>query len=311
MRFKGKFYIGAATLLLLLTVFGCKQSLQNGKWRPYNEQVELKERLLRKDLKLVMRETVTVDQNDSIESHYVSARNYYDQNGFDTLAIEMDPSGKIHKQTRNIYSDTLLKIIDIIESDGYTNRTEFQYNERGHKIADLMFKRGDSLMQREYEVDEYGNELVVHLFKFRDRKKFRLVTKRNAKHEPQEVTEFEGDKANWTEVYDIKDTIWVIKRRNAEGKLQSDYEMGFDDKGRVTRMINKDEEGLQRMKITFTYNEKGQVIEEQYWSPNGQPTQRTTYAYRPDGLKSEQKFYTPQLALPFVINYNYVFLKSN
>ncbi len=293
--------------LLFVGIAGCNQAHQPKKWRMYKEVVDIKERLQRKRLKVAVRETHSVDQGDSLLPWFLSGQNFYDESGFDTLALEFDAKGQILKKTRNIYKDSLLMVNIVQESSGYHSRTEFQYNEQGHKVSDLMFKRGDSLMRRDYTLDKNGNETTVHLFKFRDRSKFKLETKRNAKGEPVKVTEFQDGKANWSEVYDIQDTLWIIKRTRADGKLQSDYQMGFNADGQVTRMVNKDDEGKTRMKVTFSYGENGQVAEEKYWTPQGIVTQRSTFKYDENGLLSETAFHSKSVSFPIVTKHSYKF----
>lgn len=295
--------------LLFVAMSGCKQSQRPGKWRMYKEVVDMEERLLRKRLHVAVRETQSQDQADSLQAWFISGKNFYDAEGFDTLTLDYDAKGNILKTTRNVYKDSLLMLSTVQESDGYSSRTEFQYNEKGQKISDLTFKRGDSLMKRDYILDKNGNEVTVHLFKFRDRSKFKLVTKRNAKSEPVEVTEFQEDKANWTEVYDIKDTLWIIKRTRADGKLQSDYRMGFNEKGQIERMVNMDEQGKIRMKVTFAYDDKGQVAEESYWTPQGVVSQRSTFKYDDKGLLIETAFHSQSVNFPIVTKHSYTFRK--
>jgi hypothetical protein len=303
-----------ALIALSLCIAACKPSensgkAKSGKWLPYPEQKAFEEQQLRASLKVEKREGMSNVLKDTVETWYPSELSLYNQYGQITLSQLMDSEGKVTKETKYEYRDSLLIKEIIKESSGYSSAMEYGYNEKGQKISELMFQRGDSVLRRSYVVDANGNEMEVELLKFRDGAKFKLETQRNEKGEPIHVKELQDGVPNWTEVYEISDSLWRIKRSDAQNHVQGDYEMRFDQNQAITQMINRDESGKIRISIVYTNDAQGRNLKEQYFGGQGQAMQASEFRYNDQGLLVERTFSSPTSPQKTITRYTYSFRK--
>jgi hypothetical protein len=300
-----------AILACMLLLGACKtseSSAKPGKWIPYTEQTLLKERQLRAQLKVEKREAMSSMMTDSGEVWYPSEVTRYNTFGQPTLSQLLDASGVVTKETRSTYQDSLLTREVITEASGYSSSMDYKYNALHQKVEELIMQRGDSLLKRSYKLDEYGNEMEVQLERYREHAHLQLMTKRDPLGQPISVTELQDGKPNWTETYQITDTLWRIKRTDGQNKVQGDYEMHIANDA-VTQMINRGPDGKTRMSIFYTNDAQGRVIKEQYVGMQGQPMQGTEFKYDAQGLPSERILISPTVAEKLVTRYTYTFRK--
>jgi YD repeat-containing protein len=316
MRRFSVFSYGTGVLCLcLLFVFGCKEtsSLGNkekpGKWLPYNEKSALAEQHLRAKLNVERREARTNTLSDSGEVWFASEITLYNRYGQPTLSQEMDQSGKIVKETRSDYRDSLLVRQAVTEASGYSSAIEFTYNPQQQKIGELLFQRGDSVLRRTYTLDVLGNEMEVSLLKFRDGSTFKLLTQRDEMGRPTTVKELQAAKTNWSETYTLSDSLWRIKRVDSTGKLQSDYEMRFDANGSIIRMVNRTPDGKTRLRVEYQNDAQGRPVKESFFGGNDQPFQTYEYRYNEEGLLIERKLIAPNQPFALTTQYSYFYRK--
>jgi hypothetical protein len=300
-----------AALICALLLVGCKasESQKLGKWLTYAEKAALEEQQLRKELKVEKREAMTNQVTDSGETWFPSEVILYNTYGMPTLNQSLDATGKVTKETRSTNKDSLIIAEEITEATGYTSKLTYGYNAQGQKIKEVFFQRGDSILKREYKLDALGNEMEVNLLKFRDGAKFQLLTKRDNLGRPDTVREMQEGKANWTEAYELTDSLWRIQRWDAENKLQSDYEMRFDANGAIRQMINRNPDGQVRMSIVHTNDKSGRPLKDQFMGAQGKPMQSTTYKYDDKGLLIERTMEIPGQAAGVVTKYTYSYRK--
>lgn len=297
-------------LVLALVLPSCKESAGSSKkrltkWLPYAEQAVLDENALRARLRVDRREAQTNSPGDSAITWFRSETTVYNKYGQPTLAQEYDELGNIVKETRSDYQDSLIVRQAVNEKSGYSSAIQMTYNAAKHKVSELLFQRGDSILRREYKVDDLGNELEVSLIRYRDSSRFKLVTERDDLGRPVNVKEVQGDKTNWTETYAISDSLWRILRKDASGKVQSDYEMRFDKEGRILSMINRNPDGKARIQVDYAYDAKGHPVTESYTGGNGQPMQKMEFQYDEKGLIAERRLIVPNQ--PFVLTTKYTY----
>jgi hypothetical protein len=304
-------WIALVTCCLLLGA--CKSqdaaAAKPGKWMNYAEITASKEQQLRRMLKVEQRDGMSSAVTDTGEVWYPSEITQYNIYGLPTLSQLMDQSGVVTKETRYEYQDSLVVREYVKESTGYSAALHFKYNEKGQKIEELMFQRGDSALRRTYTLDALGNEIAVDLYKFRDHAFLKLLTTRDAMGRPVDVQEMQNGKANWTEKYAMSDSVWRIKRSDANGTLQSDYEMHFDAQRSISKMVNRDPEGKTRMRVDFTNDAQGRVIQDQFYGAQDQPLQGTRSRYNDQGLLVERILTTPTQTLPIKTKLTYSFRK--
>lgn len=306
--------IAAFVLGVMLLLPACKESAGSSKkrltkWLPYAEQAVLDENALRARLKVDRREAQTNSPGDSAVKWFRSETTVYNKYGQPTLAQEFDELGNIVKETRSDYQDSLLVRQAVNEKSGYSSAIQMTYDAAKHKVSELLFQRGDSILRREYKVDDLGNELEVGLIRYRDSSRFKLVTERDDLGRPINVKEVQGEKTNWTETYAITDSLWRILRKDASGKIQSDYEMRFDKEGRILRMINRNPDGKARIQVDYAYDAKGHLLNESYTGANGQPMQRMEFQYDEKGLITERRLIVPNQPFVLTTRYSYTFKK--
>jgi hypothetical protein len=299
--------------LLALMVLGCKEKAgvanasKPGKWIPYNEKTAAADQTLRSKLKLERREAKSNSLSDSGEVWFNSEVVLYNEFGQEVLKQETDITGKILKETRNDYRDSLLVRQAINEASGYSSAIQYTYDDKGLKIGELLFQRGDSVMRRWYTHDQYGNETEVRLLKMRDSSQFKLITGRDSLGRPATVKETKGEATNWSEIYVLTDTLWRIKRTNGDGKLQSDYEMRFDKNGGMIRMKHLDAEGKLRLQVDYVNDANGRPTKETFFGGNGQLFQTYDYLYDENGLLVERRLTTPTQPFVLTTKYSYIY----
>ncbi|MFN8394174.1 MAG: hypothetical protein U0176_05805 [Bacteroidia bacterium] len=306
--------IAAFVLGVALLLPACKESAGSSKkrrtkWLPYVEQAALDENALRARLHVMSREAKTNAPSDTGIVWFPSETILYNAYGQPTMAQEFDQTGAMVKETRSDYQDSLLVRQAVNEKSGYSSAIHTTYNAAKLKVSELLFQRGDSIMRREYKVDDLGNELEVSLIRYRDSSRYKLVTERDDLGRPVNVKEMQGEKTNWTETYEISDTLWRILRKETSGKLQSDYEMRFDKEGRITRMVNRNPDGKARIQVDYTYDAKGHPLTESYIGGNGQPMQTMEFSYDDKGLITERRLIVPNQPFVLTTRYTYIFRK--
>lgn len=301
-------------LLLALLLPSCKESSGSSKkrltkWLPYVEQAQLEENALRARLRVMSREAKTNAPADTGMVWFPSETVLYNAFGQPTVAQEFDQEGRMVKETRSDYRDSLLVRQAVNESTGYNSAIQTTYDAAMHKATELLFQRGDSVLRREYQCDSLGNELVVELIRYRDSSRYKLVTERDELGRPTRVVESQGDKTNWSETYAISDSLWRIQRKDGTGKLQSDYEMRFDKEGRIVLMTNRNPDGKVRMQVDYSYDDAGHPLTEAYTGGNGQPMQTMEFSYDDRGLLSERRLVVPNQAFVLTTKYTYIYRK--
>lgn len=298
-------FVLSVTVLLLP---GCKDaaaSARQGKWLSYSEKSQLAEQQLRAKWKVERRNGESNSLSDSGEVWFPSEVIQYNAYGQEVVRQDFDEAGKVVKETRNVYRDSLLLRTDVKEANGYSSAIEYTYNAKQQRIAELLFQRGDSTMRRTYTLDPAGNETEVALVRFRDSTRLKLLTERDRHGGPSKVSELQDGKANWNETYSLGDTLWRIQRTDGQGKLQNDYEMHFDRNGAIRRMVNRNEEGIVRMEIAYVNNAQGRPVKETHFGTGGRVLQTIEYAYDERGLLSERKLSTPTVAFVLTTRYTY------
>ena len=305
-------YAIVALLLCGLAIGACKTSDSSsarkpGRWLPYPEQVAHEEQLLRRKLQVERREGTSNTITDGKEVWYPSEITIYNQYGQATTVQYLDPSGAVTKEARSEYKDSLLLREVITESSGYSSALHYKYDDKGKKLEELLFHRGDSVLRRSYTLDPHGNEVEVSLHKFRDGANLKLLTSRDAMGRPDTVREIQDGKTNWTEVYTISDSLWRIRRTGPQMEVQGDYQMRFDAQGAITQMINRNEEGQPRLTITYTNDAQGRQIREEYFGAQGQAMQATESHYNAQGLLDERTFSSPTQPHKVTTKFTYYF----
>jgi hypothetical protein len=306
--------LGLAIVACILGISACKPSdssanSKSGKWLPYPERAALEEQHLRRSLQVEKREAMTNTVTDSGEVWFPSEIILYNAYGLPTLLQLMNAEGQVTKETKYEYKDSLLLREVVQEYSGFSSAMHFTYNAQGQRIGELLFQRGDSVLNRSYKLDPLGNEVEVSLHRFRDDAHLQLLTERDAQGRPTKVQEMQDGKANWTETYAMSDSLWRIRRTDAQGQLQSDYEMRFDPKGAIIQMVNRSPEGKPRMTIDYTNDAQGRPLKEQYFGSEGQPMQGTEFRYSDKGLLVERSLLSPGLGKPIVTRYSYFYRK--
>ncbi|MBP6722040.1 MAG: hypothetical protein KA239_06950 [Bacteroidia bacterium] len=299
----------------VLLLVGCKQNAgvaNNGKltkWIPYNEKSTLADQALRVKLKVERREAMTNTVTDTGEVWFASEVTLYNNYGLPTLNQEFDQAGKIVKETRTDYRDSLIVRQAVTEGTGYSSAIEYTYNDKQQKAGELIFQRGDSVLRRTYFLDVAGNEIKVGLKRYRDKTAFELITDRDELGRPAKVREMQGTTANWSEVYTMTDSLWRIQRSDSNGKLISDYEMRFDQNGAISRMVNRTPEGRVRLQVDYVNDKNGRPLTESYFGSNNQAFQTYEYKYDEAGLLLERKLITPNQSFVLTTKYTYTFRK--
>jgi hypothetical protein len=296
---------------LTLLQFGCKStSEQKGRWRPYNEIAEMETNALRAQLKVSKREgqRQALLPGDTNFVWYVSEVTLYNNFGQPTLLQEKDETGKIIKEVRTDYRDSLLVMQSTTEDNGYSTRIQTAYDEKGFKTQELIFQRGDTSLKRTYQNDENGNETHVELLRYRGGLRFELNTERDAKGQPLNVSEKQNGHINWSEKYQLTDSLWVVERRDSIGKLQSHYEIRYTPDHRISSMTNKNPDGTPRIRVVYTYDPKGHLLDETFFGNKAQYNQKTEHRYDANGLLTETKVTAPG-SPPLVTKYTYEFRK--
>lgn len=307
--------LGSLLLLLLLGVAACKDpssvssQVQPGKWLPYTEKATLAEQALLASLKVQRREAQTNSPTDTGETWFTSEVTWFNRYGQPTLSQERDLAGNIVKETRSDYRDSLLLRQAVTEGSGYSSAIHYVYSPQAHKVGELLFQRGDSVMRRTYTLDTLGNELEVALTRFRDGSKYQLFTERDPIGRPVKVREVQEGKTNWTETYALTDTLWRIQRTDAQGQRVSDYQMRFDARGSILRMVHLGPDGRIRLQVDYQNDAHGRPLKESYTAANGKPMQTVEYQYDAQGLRTERKLTTPQQPFALITRYTYFFGK--
>ncbi len=302
-------------LVVVLLFVGCKQNagVANAgkltKWIPYNEKSAIADQALRAQLKVERRESMTNNPTDTGEVWFASEVILYNNYGMPILSQELDPTGKIVKETRNDYRDSLMVRQAVTEGSGYTSAIEFFYNDKQQKTGELIFQRGDSVLRRAYTMDAAGNEIKVDLKRYRDKTRFELLTDRDELGRPTKVREMLGSTNTWSEIYTLSDTLWRIKRSDSTGKLISDYEMRFDQNGAISRMVNRTPDGKVRLQVDYLNDKNGRPLTESFYGSNNQAFQTYEYKYDEAGLLIERKLVTPNQPFVLTTKYTYTFRK--
>ena len=301
-----------ALLLCCLAIGACKttdssSARKPGKWLPYPEEVAQKEQTLRRKLHVEKREGMSNTFTDGTETWYPSEITLYNQYGQPTIVQYMDPTGKVTKESSTEYKDSLILREVITESSGYSSALHYKYDDKGKKLEELLFQRGDSILRRSYTLDPYGNEIEVGLYKFRDGAKMKLLTSRDELGRPDTVREMQDGKANWVEVYTITDSLWRIKRTGPQNEVQGDYQMRFDAQGAITNMVNRNPDGQARLTVKYTNDAQGRQIKEEYFGAQGQAMQSTESHYNAQGLLDERSFSSPTQPHKVTTKFTYYF----
>jgi hypothetical protein len=311
---KYSFLLGLLIPACILLAQGCKETAPTSstapkpaKWLHYDEKTKLEEQHLKARLRVERREALTNTLADTGEVWFVSEVTTYNIHGQPLVAQEKDVTGKVVKETRTDYRDSLITRQAVSEASGYSSAIEYSYDSRNLKTAELVFQRGDTTMRRDYQVDALGNELQVDLFRFRDSVRMQLRTVRDSLGRPVSVKEMQGDQANWSEAYTLSDTLWRIKRTGQHGELQSDYEIKFDSKGRIVHMMNRTAEGKPRLQVNYVHDAQGHLLRESYFGGNAQPFQTVEFKYDEKGLLIERKLSTPNQPFVLTTRYTYTF----
>ncbi len=252
---------------------------------------------------------MTNNPSDTGEVWFASEVILYNNYGMPILSQELDPTGKIVKETRNDYRDSLMVRQAVTEGSGYTSAIEFYYNDKQQKTGELIYQRGDSVLRRAYTMDAAGNEIKVDLKRYRDKTRFELLTDRDELGRPTKVREMLGSTNTWSEIYTLSDTLWRIKRSDSTGKLISDYEMRFDQNGAISRMVNRTPEGKVRLQVDYLNDKNGRPLTESFYGSNHQAFQTYEYKYDEAGLLIERKLVTPNQPFVLTTKYTYTFRK--
>lgn len=308
-----KYHIIPLLLFAALTLHSCqgkkpKSPKQSGKWLNYIEVAAHKEQQLLRERRVVEREARTRVVTDTGTVHYTSEIAQYNRFGLPTLIQQMDLAGTVTKETRYEYQDSLLLREFVKESNGQSTATHYQYNARGHKIAEFLFAHGDSVMRSDYTLDPSGNEIDVRVQDYKRHTVVQRHTTRDTMGRPQQVQELQDGKVQWTERYEISESLWHIHRSDAAGKLESDYEMLFDENGAIIELLNRGPEGKTRMRVVFENDDEGRILKEQFWDGEGKALQSTESTYGDEGFILDQKFTAPSLAQPTMTFFAYTFL---